>query len=180
MSFDPKNWLNDNASGKALVSYTGKIDSEIITDLISKIEESITNPEFDIGKQVKIIMHVAVESLQNIFHHAPLDPQNHITEKIALFSLSLNTNSCILLCGNYIHSERVQIVKDRIDQINALNKDELKSLYKLILNNQEFSEKGGGGLGLIDIAKKTGTKLEYNFIQLTENLYFYILKITIV
>ncbi|PKP22963.1 MAG: hypothetical protein CVU05_01730 [Bacteroidetes bacterium HGW-Bacteroidetes-21] len=180
MSFDPKIWLNNNVSGQVLVSYVGRIDSDIITDLISKIEESVTNSDLDIGKQLKIIMHVSVESLQNIYHHSPIDVENNINEKIALFSISYNNNNSTLLCGNYIHSEKIQIVKDRIEQINALNKEELKALYKLILNNQEFSEKGGGGLGLIDIARKTGTKLEFNFISLNENLYFYILKITIV
>jgi hypothetical protein len=72
------------------------------------------------------------------------------------------------------------MISDRINQINSLSKEELKALYKLILNNEEFSEKGGGGLGMIDMARKTGTKMEYEFLPVNEKLLFYVLKINII
>ena len=49
----------------------------------------------------------------------------------------------------------------------------------MILNNKEFSEKGGGGLGMIDIARKTGSKYEYNFYPVGEDYIFFELMINI-
>ena len=52
-------------------------------------------------------------------------------------------------------------------------------LNKFILNHQKLSAKGGGGLGLVDIARKTGNKLEYNFESMTSDYYFFNLDVTI-
>ena len=44
-----------------------------------------------------------------------------------------------------------------------------------MLNNSGFSEKGGAGLGLVEMARKSGQKLEYDFEQVDENFsYFYL------
>ena len=59
------------------------------------------------------------------------------------------------------------------------SKEELKDEYKNILNNQKMSTKGGGGLGLVDIARKTGNKLGYMFHNFDEKYYFFSLDISI-
>jgi len=65
--------------------------------------------------------------------------------------------------GNFVNAKRIKFLKEKIDKINSLTKDELKDMYKFILNHQKLSAKGGGGLGLVDIARKSGNKLEYEF-----------------
>ena len=58
--------------------------------------------------------------------------------------------------------------------------DEIKEYYVKILNNAQYSEKGGGGLGLIDIKKKTKSNYVYEFYEINENFSFYNLNINIV
>jgi hypothetical protein len=43
-----------------------------------------------------------------------------------------------------------------------------------------MSLKGGGGLGMIDIARKTGEKLEYDFLEIDNKVSFFtlIIKVT--
>jgi len=178
MSFDLKSWLESNTTVNTLVSFTGSADPDVVTRLVEETEQKVLNANPDNGKILKITIHVLVEALQNVYHHGDSDESGN--PKMTCLTLSLEKTGIIFTIGNFIQSEKLQIVKDRIEQINALSKDELKTLGKLILSNHEFSEKGGGGLGLIDIARKTGTKIEYNFVPVNENLYFYILKITIV
>jgi hypothetical protein len=60
-------------------------------------------------------------------------------------------------------SENVEKLEEKIKRINRSSHEEIKELYKFILNHQRISAKGGGGLGLVDIARKTGNKLEYSF-----------------
>ena len=66
-------------------------------------------------------------------------------------------------------------LKRRIKRINRSSHEEIKELYKFILNHQRISAKGGGGLGLVDIARKTGNKLEYAFKEYDENYSFFYL-----
>jgi len=42
-----------------------------------------------------------------------------------------------------------------------------------------MSEKGTAGLGMIDIARKSGKELEYNFSSLNDNLTFFSLSVKI-
>ena len=74
---------------------------------------------------------------------------------------------------------KIKFLKDKIDKINSLSKDELKDMYKFILNHQKLSAKGGGGLGLVDIARKTGNKLEYTFQHYQDDYYFFNLDVFI-
>lgn len=120
-----------------------------------------------------------VEGLQNLFHHSLIDG-GELGSRYCAFIVSLQNDTISLVTGNYVREEKVQMLRDRIEQINSLSKDELKNLYKLILNNEEFSEKGGGGLGMIDISRKTGTRMEYDFFPVQEKIYFYSLKINVI
>jgi len=47
-----------------------------------------------------------------------------------------------------------------LDEINNLQTDEIRNVYRQMLSNAQFSDKGGAGLGLIEMAKKTGNKLD--------------------
>ena len=67
----------------------------------------------------------------------------------------------------------------KINKVNDLNREELKAYYKQVLNNGEISDKGGGGLGFIDIAKKSGEKLVYNIREIDENYSFFTLTVKI-
>ena len=84
-----------------------------------------------------------------------------------------------IVTGNYIANENVAGMKSRLDEVNALTKEELKDYYKQILNNGEMSLKGGGGLGMIDIARKTGQKLGYHFQSVNDKISFFSLNIKI-
>ena len=52
-------------------------------------------------------------------------------------------------------------------------------MYKFILNHQKLSAKGGGGLGLLDMARKTGNKLEYAFYDHDSDFSFFNLDVKI-
>ena len=60
-----------------------------------------------------------------------------------------------------------------------MDKDALKVYYKEVLNNGEMSAKGGGGLGMIDIARKSGKKLEYKFDNVDNEYSFFSLNIKV-
>jgi hypothetical protein len=97
----------------------------------------------------------------------------------AIFMIGKQEGQYNIITGNYIVNENVSGLKKRLDDVNSLTKEELKDYYKQILNNGEMSLKGGGGLGMIDIARKTGEKLGYTFQQIDEKLSFFSLNIKI-
>ena len=66
-----------------------------------------------------------------------------------------------------------------VENINQLDRTNLNKLYKQKIKEGRLSEKGGAGLGFIDIARKTGQKLVYSFIKIDEEKSFFVLTSTI-
>jgi hypothetical protein len=88
-------------------------------------------------------------------------------------------NGYSITTGNYIQTTRKDSFENKLERINSLESAELKELYKEVLNNDARSEKGGGGLGMIDIARKTGKKLNYAFAPLNDEYSFFSLNINV-
>ena len=134
------------------------------------------------AKVRKKVYNVLVESLQNLYHHVeelPENLRNDMDAKFGILVVSRENDAYKISTGNFISSEKIKFLKDKIDKINSLSKDELKDMYKFILNHQKLSAKGGGGLGLVDIARKTGNKLEYTFQHYIDDYYFFNLDVFI-
>jgi hypothetical protein len=128
----------------------------------------------------KKVYNVLVECLQNLYHHLDEIAETE-TDRIrsAIFTIGKLDNKYSIITGNYILNENIAGLKNRLDEVNSLNKEELKEYYKKVLNNGEMSLKGGGGLGMIDIARKTGEKLEYNFLEIDNKVSFFTLNIKV-
>jgi hypothetical protein len=173
MSFNLADWYSKSRTGEIVIEYKGEITSDLITNLLEVAESKLDELETP-SKIRKKLYNVLVESLQNLFHHSEESPfEEDNKAKVGAIILTKNSDLFTLMTGNYTCLENKKKIIDRIEQINSLSKDELKQLYKMILNNEEFSEKGGGGLGMIDIARKTGNRLSYSFQNITDKKIFY-------
>ena len=108
------------------------------------------------------------ECFQNIVRHNESDIQNG-------FFVSRNAHgNQFIASGNVIRSEMISDLSEKLDHLNQLSKEELKEIYLKTLSNDQISEKGGAGLGLIEMARKTGNKLDYYFESIDDELsYFY-------
>jgi hypothetical protein len=181
MSFNVVEHFEKLKNGNVVVSYMGSITTEVINSTLESIESKIEVGE-EGGKIKKKIYNVLVESLQNLYHHVDEMPEamrGDIEPKFGLLVVAKLDNGYLITTGNFINSNKIKFLKDKIDKINSLSEEELKDMYKFILNHQKLSAKGGGGLGLVDIARKTGNKLEYAFLNFNNEYYFFNLNILV-
>jgi len=162
-----------------MLSFKGDITSELLTSILQIMESKMDNLQEE-PKIKKKVYNVLVECLQNLYHHME-DETPVASDRIrsAIFMIGKVDGQYNIITGNYIRAENVKTLKSRLDDINALTKEELKDYYKEVLNNGEMSLKGGGGLGMIDIARKTGQKLNYNFMPVDSKYSFFSLNIKI-
>jgi len=124
----------------------------------------------------KKVFHVMVECLQNVSKHsADCNDSFSKSHGKGLFILMKTEEKYLVITGNIIHKAKVTNLSKLLETINALDKDGLKQLYKHQIREGRLSEKGGAGLGFIDIVRKTENKLEYNFIEINEEKSFFIL-----
>jgi mannose-6-phosphate isomerase class I len=151
--------------------------NEAVRKLLSYFEDDVTQEEAK-----NLVYNFLVECLQNLYHHLDARPnledgsENH---KTAIFMIGKIENEYSIITGNYMLTKNVENLKSKLIRINGMTKEELKEYYKEVLNNDEFSSKGGGGLGMIDIARKSGQKLNFQFVPVDNNFTFFSLNIKI-
>jgi hypothetical protein len=164
-----------------MLSFKGDITSELLTSILQIMETKLDNLQEE-PKIKKKVYNVLVECLQNLYHHMDEVESSDVTSdkgRSAIFMIGRMDNQYNIITGNYIKSDNVTILQKRIDEINELSKDQLKEYYKEVLNNGEMSQKGGGGLGIIDIARKSGQRLSYSFLPVDNKYSFFSLNIKI-
>ena len=157
------------------LAYEGKISHQITKAFIALAEAQMAEDQEAIRVQ-RIIFHVMVECLQNVSRHADdHDPGDNIYSGHGIFMISKNSDAYFVSTGNAILNEKILALKNMIDKINELDNPMLKDFYIKQMREGRLSDKGGAGLGFIDIRRKTGSKLEYHFLPVTDKISFFML-----
>jgi hypothetical protein len=181
MSFDIDNYLTNQSMNNVILSYKGNVNSDVINHVLDTVEDKMV----EVNEQSKLrkkVYNVLVESLQNLYHHVdrvPEDFEDQTAEKYGLLVVQRVDNGYKIITGNFVHADNIEKLEEKIKRINRSSHEEIKELYKFILNHQRISAKGGGGLGLVDIARKTGNKLDYTFEKYNDKYSFFYLNILV-
>ena len=164
---------------KINLAYEGEITHQI-TKAFTSLAESNMSLDNDPNSVQKKVFHVMVECLQNISKHAEhKEDVDAIKDGRGIFLVSKDDNEYNITTGNVIKKDKVQSLKKMLGNINNLDKTGLKQLYKQQMREGRLSPKGGAGLGFIDIARKTGEKLIYSFLDIDEQTAFFVLTSTV-
>lgn len=153
--------------------YRGLFTQAIIKHILSLTETNIdkTGESVKVKKRVYLIM---VEGLQNITRHQELTEFEKNNQ--AIFLIQKIGSQYHVTTGNAITNDRIEMLSSQIEKVNSLNEDELKVYYREVLTKGKISEKGGAGLGLIEMARKSGNKLLYKFQQVDDRESFFYLR----
>lgn len=162
--------------------YEGEITHQITKAFTSLAENSMDRKSEDTTIKKKVF-HVMVECLQNLSKHSEDNESMlgvHGTSGNGIFIVGnigdSSNQEYHVITGNPIENHKIEELKTMLDKINQLDKEGLKEFYKKQMREGSLSEKGGAGLGLIDIARKTGEKLEYHFVPVDSNNSFFLLR----
>jgi hypothetical protein len=181
MSFNVENYFSEKPDSNIILFYKGNVDSDVINHVLDSVEDKMVamNEQSRLRKKV---YNVLVESLQNLYHHVdkvPHDFEDQTAERFGMLAVKKVDNGFRIITGNFVHVDNVEKLEEKIKRINRSSHEEIKELYKFILNHQRISAKGGGGLGLVDISRKTGNKLEYLFRRYDDMYSFFYLDILV-
>jgi len=161
-----------------ILSFKGEITSDIIT-MVLQIMESRLDSEETKNTVKKKIFNILVECMQNLYHHAEAELPDKKSTRKAMLEMYFDDYYYNIITGNYIKNEEVQHLQTRLDKVNSLSKDDLRKFYREILDDNKISKKGGASLGMIDMARKSGEKLEYHFTKVNDQLSFFDLRVKV-
>jgi len=171
--------INQNQSNiqeTILLSYKGRYQFETIEELIKQAKDAINLSELKNAVKKKII-NVLIECLENIHKYAIIDNDN--AEILPQIFLIKKQNNFIITTKNLIANNQTELLSKQINLVNSLDKEGLKKMYEEIIDNGNISDKGGAGLGFIDMAVKSGNKIDYKFTEYNDETTFFELTIEI-
>jgi len=168
--------FNDLHKDDLCFIYSGSISDTITHKMIELTQFNIDSA----GNFVKLknkISFLMAECYQNVVRHGKTTEEGSasISDKSSAFFVRSVGNLFFITSVNSVKNEDINVIKEKLDSVNSLAPDDLKALQKQVLAKGKFSEKGGAGLGIIEMARKTGRKIKYDFKNLDdENSLFYL------
>jgi hypothetical protein len=165
---------------KLILVYEGDFTQETTKSILSMAERNLDSSGEDSTIKRKVF-NVMVESLQNIVKHSSERGMKagSLVSSSAIFMISKEANRYSIMTGNPILKADVDGLTKNLQNLNDLDKEGLKELYKSIIKNTQISEKGGAGLGFVDMARKSGEKLEFQFPEMDADYAFFCLKVNV-
>lgn len=165
-----------------ILSFKGVVTADLLSSVLHIMESKLKFLD-ESPRVKKKVYNVLVECLQNLYHHtdAHFEDQNvpETESNSALVLIAREKNKFVIRTGNYIQNEKIIDLQERLDTINKLDSVGLKMMYRENLNSSVISNKGTAGLGMIDIARKSGNKLDFEFLKVNEESSFFCLNVKI-
>jgi hypothetical protein len=157
-----------------IIAYNGVVDEKLLEEVYEMMDRHMEEKKTPADKRKKFY-HVLIESLQNVFHHHSLN----MNETGSGFVIRNVGDVYTIITGNRVSITDAGTLKERIEKVNSLSTADLRSYYQQTLGSTELSSKGGAGLGIIEMARKSGNKLKYDFTPVNDDFFFFTLEVTI-
>lgn len=161
-----------------LICFSGKFSQGIVEQLCDSIKGQLTESELVKGNPSKVIS-IFVEQTQNIINYN-LENLNHKYNdqllESSIVTIGRTPDGFFVTSGNLIDTKDLGALVSKIDFLNSLDPTELKKYYKEVMKSDSLADNGrGAGLGLIHMARKAKSPLEYaNYCINDELSYFQI------
>ncbi len=161
-----------------MLSFKGEVSFGLINSVLGIIEDKLEVIEGS-RKTKKKFYNVLVECLQNLGHHVEGVEDEGPFGKSVLLMIWSESDDYRVATGNYIENDRIPKLQGWLEHINSLDKEALRELYRETMKGDGFSDKGGAGLGFLDIARKSGQKLNFGFKPVDDKSSFFSFQISI-
>jgi hypothetical protein len=165
------------------IIYSGPLWAEGINGMAEFLQKRLDMDDMPLSAS-QSVFSVFVEQMNNMLMYSA-EKEKHPEKSAAematgIFVLGSLDKSYYVQTGNVIKNSSVGLLKERIDFLNTLDKQELRQFYKeQIKTENDNPESKGAGLGLTEIARRAASKIEYEFIPYGEGLSYFTMYVTV-
>jgi hypothetical protein len=161
-----------------LITFNGPFTHSIIEEIGNAIKRYLEGEQLGRGA-ITDVFAVYIEQTQNVRNYLSRHAFEGEGRSSAIVVISNAEDAYVVCSGNTILKDDAAALSARLNEINGLDKDGLKKMYKEVLRREREPGELGAGVGLIDIARRARGKLEYSFRELDEEHDFFSLAVTV-
>jgi hypothetical protein len=167
--------VSSGENATLLFSHFGDFDSTKVENTLKLIESGIID-NGDKRATMKRVCGILIELLQNISNHGARDGKGHMHAFLIVAKIE---NEYQLFTGNLVLSEVISPMRERITQLLGMDITALRKLYIDILCNEEYSSRGGAGLGLVTILKRAENRINFDINPIDKHFGFFRLEVSV-
>ncbi|MEW6136808.1 MAG: SiaB family protein kinase [Thermodesulfobacteriota bacterium] len=123
------------------------------------------------------VFQVFVEQMQNIVSHSAeriTDGEAGEELRVGIVLVGKEGDKFYVRCGNFVENEKTEALAKRLQSLQVMTKDELKSLYREERRKADLaSTPTRSGLGLIDMARKASEPIDFEITPVDETRSFF-------
>ncbi|MGV3636827.1 MAG: SiaB family protein kinase [Flavobacteriales bacterium] len=142
--------------------YSGSFHDEHTARLIALQEDHLEQEGASRASRGKLAF-VMVEAYQNIVRHRVKDEALLSGSGRSIFLLRSAAEAHEVTAINAVRREDEQKLRAGLEGLEGMDLQQLKQVFLRGLQNEERTDRGGAGLGLIEMARRTGNPLRYAF-----------------
>jgi len=148
--------------------------------VIIEMTKSKINTFKEENPSVKGLVTILIEMLQNVVQYEKHNYNNDIDvqkDSMMIFALDEDKDLYYASTGNTININNLEKIKNSINLLNSLSRDELKDMYTSKRRSGADAHINGAGLGLITMAKISSEDIEFDIEIKSDTLAYLSLKI---
>lgn len=160
-----------------MVCFNGPINAALIEEIGRALRDYL-NHQQEAPSAVADIFAVYIEMTQNIRRYADQHPDLEGAANAAIV-VSREDGRYVISAGNVVVPTDGRIFRQRVDELTALDRAELKALFKTQLRQPRETLNGSAGLGLIDMARKAARPLDVSLRDIDAGRSFLSLRVVL-
>ncbi len=164
---------------EVIIDFKGPISFATMEMILNKLRSAKAFNEMRKPAK-KRLYGTVVESIDNIYKYAANDTATvRSKNKMPVLSVKKRGKEFVVKVGNLVTNDVVEDLKFKLDRVNQLDTEALKSLYEDVINKEAGDEDKGAGLGLITMALRTEKDITYTFSLIDQLHSFFQMQIII-
>lgn len=164
---------------EVIIDFKGPISFATMEMILNKLRSATAFNEMRKPAR-KRLYGTVVESIDNIYKYAAGNAEEKQSKKkLPLLSVKKKGKEFFVTVGNLVTNDIVEDLKFKLDRVNQLDNEALKSLYEDVINQEAGAEDKGAGLGLITMALRTEKDITYKFTIVDQIHSFFQMQIII-
>jgi hypothetical protein len=157
--------------GIIFLTYGGTLTQSLIVAMTEALEKETENAELSMGLASKIFT-IFIELAQNMMNYSKKVNKEGIDPKGLILVGKTKEGYYYVYAQNIVDEKDKEKIEAKIKKILSSTKEEIKKMYREARKSGKDTHSKGGGIGFYEIAKKS-EKIEYSFIEIGENRYYF-------
>ncbi|KJU83978.1 hypothetical protein MBAV_003824 [Candidatus Magnetobacterium bavaricum] len=159
---------------KIVLCFSGPVSQHVVEGIGATLKLKMEIEDQDINT-IQKVFSIFVEQMQNLMNYSA----ERISQDkdggdlgIGIFVVGFKDERFYVRCGNKINNDKLNMIREQVDELRDLNADEIKALYRRRRKEPPPQDSKGAGLGFIEMAKKASQPIEIDYTTVDETISF--------